>query len=224
MAGGWLEGEGPLDPSFGFLEAWILLSKYEAVIFDLDGTLITLPVDWVAVRDGLRDYLVSEDPFLPLFKTLEAKLTQRPEARSGVFSLVDDFEAAAAKHSKLLPGVMSVIKYLSSRSKLAVVTMQGRKVCSRLLEKHGLGRFIEFSLTREDSLDRSVQLQVALKRLSTSSRRTLFVGDRINDFESGRKVGVSVVLVGHRKAEDLGQVKQFETMTGLKEYLYEGSP
>jgi HAD superfamily hydrolase (TIGR01549 family) len=189
------------------------------VIFDLDGTLLTLPVDWEAVKRSLRDYFKSEDAFLPLFKTVEAKMTQRPEARSKVFSLIDDYEVAAAKRSRLLPGVLALFSHLAGRSKVTVVTMQGRRVCSQLLEMHGLARFIEFSLTREDSLDRSVQLEIALKRLSLSPRDALFVGDRMNDVNAAKQVKVAVVLVGRRKVEDSIKVTQFETIIGLKDYL-----
>ncbi len=200
------------------------MTKYEAVIFDLDGTLVTLPADWEAVRRDLREYFRSGEAFVPLFKTLEAKVTQKPEAQSGVFSLIDGYEVAAVNGSRLLPGVQAVFNYLYGKSKLAVVTMQGRRACSQLLEMHGLARFLEFSLTREDSLDRSVQLDIALKRLSTSAVHALFVGDRKNDVNSAKQVGAPVALVGRRKVEETNPVLQFETMVGLRDYLSKGPP
>lgn len=200
-----------------------MLGRYKAVIFDLDGTLVTLPVDWDAVRQDLREYFKTTDAFLPLFKVLESKIRRKPEARPRLFQLIDNYEVAAASKSRLLVGVFDLFKFLAGRAKLVLVTMQGRMVCSQLLEMHGLARFLEFSLTREDSLDRSVQLGIALDRLATGSRDTLFVGDRVNDLNSGKQAGVQVALVSRRKVELPKEDSQFESMMGLLDYFVDAS-
>ena len=197
----------------------MLPSKYAAVIFDLDGTLVTLPVDWEAVRRELIEYFKTEDAFLPLFKTIDTRTTQKPEARSRVFSLIDNYEVAAAKESKLLVGVLDIFNHLFGKAKLALVTMQGRRVCSQLLGMYGLSRFLELSLTREDSLDRSVQLETVINRLVTEPRDSLLVGDRMNDVNSAKQVGVPVALVSRKKVKGVAPDLQFKTLVALRDYL-----
>ncbi len=201
----------------------VKLPKYEAVIFDLDGTLVRLPVDWEGVKRDLRKLLLIDGDFSPLFETIDGWIAEKPESRSRIFSLLDRYEEAAAKRSTLLVGVREVFVYLTERTKLALVTMQGSRACSHLLEKHRLARFFEFSLTREDALQRSVQLEIAMKRLSTGARATLFVGDRLNDVAAARGVGAAVALVGRRGMADPAPDLQVDTMVALLRY-FSGDP
>lgn len=197
----------------------MLISKYSAIIFDLDGTLMTIPVDWDSVRRELRELFGSEEPFVPLFKAIEEKVGGRPDTRAGVFSMIDKYELAVAPKSRLVDGARELLEFVGKRASLALVTMQGRRACEELIERHGLSGRFQATLTREDSLSRSRQLRTAMDKLSASPERTFFVGDRMNDANEARRVNLQVALVGGRRPDDLPGILRFAGLGLLKDYL-----
>jgi len=123
-----------------------------------------------------------------------------PDLRERVLELIDGHELAALDTARLSDGALDSLKKLSNGSNLALVTMQGRRVCSKILEKLGIDKIFVAVFTREDSLERAPQLQMALKALKASPRDTTFIGDRINDLNAARSVGLRFVMI--RAQED----------------------
>jgi len=193
---------------------------YRAFIFDLDGTLVSLPVDWEAVRAKLRLAFSTDDSFSPLFQTLERFLAERPEVKKKVFALIDEDELDAVGSAALIDEADDILRVLSGRASLGLVTMQGRRACNVLLGKFGLRDLLSFWITREDSLLRSHQIEVAVRRLGAQKSDVLFVGDRLNDVNAARQVGVAVALVGRRGVARLKPDLHFrnilEFRSGLK--------
>jgi len=68
-----------------------------------------------------------------------------------------------------------------------------------LLERFDLARYFHKVLTREDSLDRGEQLEMALSGLAVPKERAVFVGDRLNDLNSAKRVGVKFVFIRSRE-------------------------
>jgi HAD superfamily hydrolase (TIGR01549 family) len=195
------------------------LPDLDSVIFDLDGTLVTIPVDWRGVREELRRAFKTESDFVPLFKALEDMLKQKLETRKKAFSTIDEFEKRALPGAKLLPGALPLLNQLVSQAKLALVTMQGRAACQLLFSRLGLDEYFPFYLTREDSLERAEQVTMALEKLGAPPARTLFVGDRQNDLVAGRKAGVAVAIVGKAPAGENLEGVYFEDLLELRTYL-----
>ena len=76
--------------------------------------------------------------------------------------------------------------------------MQGKAACDRILERLGIGRFFASRFTREDAMDRTAQLRMALGSLGAKEAEALFVGDRINDLKAARAAGVRFVMIRKR--------------------------
>jgi len=178
-----VEGEGPLTPAA------------RAFIFDLDGTLVTLPVDWDVLRGRLDSIAGRPGLFRPIFPTIGKVVGERPDLGPELFAAIDDFEATAVGSARLFPGAHELLQSLSSKSPVSLVTMQGRKAATQLLARFDLSRFFFRCFTREDSLDRAAQLEMALSSMGAGRESCVFVGDRLNDLNAARKVGVPFVLV-----------------------------
>ncbi len=184
MEGGRVEGTGPVDPG-----------SYSAYIFDLDGTLFSIPVDWSKVREEVGKVVGSAVGELPLFLKVEQSVSVRPSLREPLFALLDSHELKALPSATLMDGASDLLLHLSKEAALGMVTMQGSAACDRLLGKYRLGEFFDTIVTREDSLDRTAQLRFALKTLGSSPSETLFVGDRLNDVQCGKKAGMRTALL-----------------------------
>ncbi|MBI3840821.1 MAG: HAD family hydrolase [Thaumarchaeota archaeon] len=193
--------------------------KFGAYVFDLDGTLFRIPVDWEAVRGSLRKIFATDSQFIPLFESLREHLGNDPARRAEAFAAVDSLELKAVEACEPLPGALDLVSGLRSRAKLGLVTMQGRKAYDRIAMEHGLASAFAVSVTREDSLDRAEQLLSALGRLGVDRGEALFIGDRLNDVFSAQKAGVKVALVGRTGTGDSRPDFSFANLSDLAAFL-----
>jgi FMN phosphatase YigB (HAD superfamily) len=189
VEGGRLEAEGavglpPDGPRF-----WV---------FDLDGTLISLPVEWDKVRADLQRLTGTSLRFNPFFLDVQTIVAEDPLLLGPIMRTIDGYEAKAIPGARLEAGATEALSALSRRASLSLVTMQGRAACGRILERLDIARFFKSSFTREDSMDRPTQLRMALESLGAEGGQVCFVGDRLNDLKAARVVGVRFVMIRKR--------------------------
>ena len=195
------------------------LRDYAAYIFDLDATLFTIPVDWVKVREEVGK--IAGGPFdkVPMFLKVEQLVSVRPSLRETLFAMLDMHELKAVADTTPVRGAVDLLSHLSKVAKLGLVTMQGTAACDKILGRHHLGELFDVLVTREDSLDRAVQLRIALQSLASSPKDTLFTGDRLNDVICGRRVGVDTALVGRGPSGDIRPEYAFPALVMLKDCI-----
>jgi len=156
----------------------------EAVIFDLDGTLIHLPVDYERLIQQFQKVAQAES-FHPL---LESVSNLDEVANGKVFEIWDLAELAALAGMTVNQEGMKLYGFFSTKPK-ALVTMQGKAVVKAILEKLGLA--FDVVLTREDSLNRAEQLKLAAQKLDARFENVLFVGNSENDVLAAKQVTCS---------------------------------
>jgi phosphoglycolate phosphatase-like HAD superfamily hydrolase len=188
------------------------LKDYAAYIFDLDGTLFTIPVDWVKVREEVGKMAGAPIGNTPLFVKVEQIVSVRPSIRDTIFAKLDLHELKAVPAAAPISGALELLSHISKVAELGLVTMQGSAACDKILGRHHLGELFDVQVTREDSLDRAEQLRIALQSLSSSPKDTLFTGDGLDDVRCGRRVGVDTALVGR---EQTGEARPDYTFTTL---------
>jgi phosphoglycolate phosphatase-like HAD superfamily hydrolase len=167
----------------------------EAFVFDLDGTLATIPVDWDGVRGRLREVTGGAAEFRPVFPTIGEVIAREPKLGRGIFAVIDEFEWAAVPSARLYDGAFQLLSKLSDRARVSLVTMQGRRAATKVLEMFELKQFFSYYFTREDSLDRAEQVEMALSSMKAKKPSSVFVGDRLNDLNAARKVGVAFIMI-----------------------------
>ena len=171
--------------------------RYLSFVFDLDGTLFTVPVDWKGVRKELERIIGHPLENSPLFNQLHRIIAENPGIRTRVFSAIDSFELEAAPRSEPKPGAVELLQSLSKSSRpVALVTMQGMAICDELLRRHEVDRFFSVKVTREYSLDRSEQILKVIDEMGAVSATTLLIGDLPNDVVCARRSNVDVAIVG----------------------------
>jgi HAD superfamily hydrolase (TIGR01549 family) len=160
----------------------------EAVIFDLDGTLIHLPVDYVKLFKEFRE-IMHVDNVQPVTEVV-SKLDKK--TRQQIFKVWDKAELAAAPNIKINKEGMEIYKRFSMKAK-AMVTMQGEAVVKKILPHLMLS--FDSTVTREDSLNRTQQLENAAEKLKIQLVTILFVGNTENDALAAEKVGCQFLMV-----------------------------
>jgi HAD superfamily hydrolase (TIGR01549 family) len=160
----------------------------EAVIFDLDGTLIQLSIDYEKLFQEFRK-IMKVSNLHPLVETV-SKLDDK--ARKEVFKVWDKAELAALAKMTVNDEGIKIYKMFQQKPK-ALVTVQGKALVKAALERLELSFNVIF--TREDSLNRVEQLKNAAQKLETQIQNVLFVGNTENDFLAAKKVGCKFLRV-----------------------------
>ncbi|MCW4018643.1 MAG: HAD-IA family hydrolase [Candidatus Bathyarchaeota archaeon] len=159
-----------------------------AVVFDLDGTLVRLPIDWEALFDEFKQ-IIQVDVIRPLVDTVSQLDGQ---TRLKVFEVWDKAELAVTKRVTVCEEGMN--RYSENEGKpRALVTLQGKRVVDAILDQFGLT--FDVVVTREDSVSRAEQLLKVIGELKVPVGEVLFVGNADTDAAAAEKVGCQFLRV-----------------------------
>ena len=183
------------------------LSAFDAAIWDLDGTLVRLPVDWsVVTRDVAA---VFEAAGVDAADADLWELLERADG-AGLAAEVEDViaghERAEATNAERLPSAEAVGSFDAE----GVCSLNCEDACRVALDAHGLSSHIDAVVGR-DSVDAwkpdPAPLLETVRRLGADPERTVFVGDSERDAVTARRAGVSFRYVGD---VDVGSVDRNE--------------
>jgi HAD superfamily hydrolase (TIGR01549 family) len=160
----------------------------EAVIFDFDGTLVYLPIDYEKLFREISKITKMSD-VRPLTKVV-AHLDE--ETKKKVFDVWNKIEIEALANMKVTQkGVANYKNFLEKQK--ALVTMQGKPLVQIALKRLGLS--FNFIITREDSLNRVEQLRIAAEKLGIKMQNILFIGNTDEDMLAAKTVGCQFMRV-----------------------------
>jgi HAD superfamily hydrolase (TIGR01549 family) len=160
----------------------------EAVIFDLDGTLVNIPIDYEGLYRKIEKSAKTEK-IKVLTKTLQ---TLSKDECIKAFEIWTNEEIQAFPNTTINEKGMKLFKVYSDKP-LALVTMQSRKTVDMILGKFELK--FEAVVTREDSLDRKKQIKLAIEKLKAHPRKVLMIGDRESDSAAAQDAGCRFLRV-----------------------------
>ena len=192
-----------------------LFDGVEAVLFDLDGTLVETDNRWAAnIEDRLRP-LQKVFPWLDphalarwLVMAIETPSNyviwalERVGLDSPLLGLADHVRRskglATREGSEAVKESRELLEDLQGRYKLAVVTTRARPEAHAFLEQLGLAAFFQVVITRQDVLHLKPHpepVRLAAQRLHVSPERCIMVGDTVPDVRAARRAGAWAVGV-----------------------------
>lgn len=215
------------------------------IIFDLDGTLISLHVDGAAFRKGIADELARGGFRMDLIDATSKGLyvqdildRAKAQVESGLvdvdyesvkaktFQVLDALELEWIRHSRLLPGAEDILSRLSGEGEvpitLALLTNSGRPATKFALESLGFERYFRRSFTRDDlpvMKPRPEGITSALKTLGLGLSEVLYVGDSPTDIMATRGAGIRIASVasGRYDVEALRKLGPDYTLSSLSD-------
>jgi len=167
------------------------MPKIKAVIFDLDGTLIRLPVDWRGVKARISSEL--RKPVRSIIE-LYAELWGSKEY-DRISRIVEEYEIMAADQYEILDDSPTVLARLSCKYALALVTLQTSKLATSILADMGVLDLFSVIVGRDLVPIREKQIKAVLKYGGWKPQEVAMVGDLGNDVEAALKVGCHAILV-----------------------------
>jgi HAD superfamily hydrolase (TIGR01549 family) len=172
------------------------LGPFAPLIFDLDGTLVRLEVDWGEAQAALariarRFGRTTEN------LTVWQMLREASESEAPTFSAaLERYEIAGAARARPLP-LADVLTHLTGK-KVGVVTLNSHACAEEALRVTGLIRHVETIVAREDAPRMKPDpepLHLCIKRLGGQPAGAVFVGDRERDRETAEAAGTAYLSV-----------------------------
>jgi len=196
-------GSGPLC-----LEKSVMTLSVDLIVFDLDGTLVdSLPDLAAAANYALRQLELPEHPPVEHQKMIgggEKNYVRRflgPDHQHLFDQALDLYLGHYSRHlgdqSHVYPGVAETLPRLSSL-KMAVLSNKREDLCQQVVQVMGLAGF--FDAVRGGNSygvlkPSSEGLGALVRELGGEPSRTLMVGDKPEDIQTGRGAGVNTVAV-----------------------------
>ncbi|MDP6178755.1 MAG: HAD family hydrolase, partial [Desulfatiglandales bacterium] len=192
----------------------------EAVIFDNDGTLVDLNIDFIVIRQRVAEFLTGyniEPSRLKELYILEmideaTDLISKQDPSEGQFfyhkslELVTEHEIRAAKKGEILPGVTHMLEIMGKRGvKVGIITRNCSEAV-KIVFPH-IESLCDVFIPR-DSVTRvkphPEHLGLALQKLAVNNpAHCLMVGDHVLDIEAGKRMNMKTagVLTGKTSRE-----------------------
>lgn len=175
------------------------MANYEAIVYDLDGTLLRLTVDWdMAHRDVVTslsgtDLAVDGESLWDLLDRAHAE-----GFADQVERVLSEHEREGARQSIQLPTAAE----LPRSEPVGVCSLNAESACNIALSRHNLDPHVEAVVGR-DSVSRykpdPEPLLAVLEALDVAPAQALFVGDTDRDKLTAERAGVDFRFVSHEQ-------------------------
>jgi phosphoglycolate phosphatase len=226
------------------VEDALTITSLKVVVFDLDGTLVTNEIDFMGMRESIRDYLISKGfppDVLPMTSTQDLlrsafyyagnkglTLIEISQLRDQVYAIASKIEWEGAQKAKLVEGARETLLELQKRHVgVGVLTNDNRQVADFLLKKYSLIKLVGKLVTRDDAPHMKPAtdgLEMILEHFNATPAQTIFVGDTTIDIMTAKKLGIKCIarLSKVRTEDELrreGAIEVFPTLTDIIPYL-----
>ncbi|MFC4541537.1 HAD family hydrolase [Halosolutus amylolyticus] len=173
------------------------MTDYDAVVYDLDGTLVHLDVDWEAVEREVRGVYHAADlepPGNGLWDMLEA--ASELDVADDVEAAIAEYERAGARRSRRLPRADELP---DRETQIGVCSLNCEAACRIALDEHDLTDGVDVVVGRDTVSNQKPHPEPLLKavaELDVAPDRTLFIGDSATDERTADRAGVAFEYVG----------------------------
>ncbi len=175
------------------------MENAEVVVFDFDGTLFNLELDWDRLKEDLSQYVYEnyniERSFNPLVETVdELRLGHKvgENVFKGMLKVVNKYEMEAG-HKPIQKSLDLLREIKASGKKVAVFTLNTKNVVESVIEEHGLSNLIDYKVCFEDvkwHKPETEGLDAIKDHFQLGKDRIIFIGDSERDRECGVNFGV----------------------------------
>jgi len=186
----------------------------KAVVFDLDGTIVSFNIDYMAVRADARGFLIktglpasvlsiNESIFEMLKKTeifmknngLSEKTFE--DTRRKVLAIAEKHELEAAKTTSLFPGVTETLDALKKANmKIGLCTINSEKSVNYILKRFRIAKFFNAIVSRDSVRyvkPNTEHLEKTLNALGAQPQEVMVVGDSAIDMKCAKELNTMAV-------------------------------
>jgi phosphoglycolate phosphatase len=196
------------------------LRGIRAVVFDFDGTLAVLNIDFSSMRErvfnlmkryGVREELIEERYLLEIIDEVCQILWKKSCISAEKFyqeahQILYEIELKAAEDGRLLHGVEAILKNLREKGiKVGIITRNCEEAVRKVFPD--IDDYCDVFISRSSTKKvkpHPDHLYTLMKALNVSGKESVMVGDHPIDIQAGKSIGMKTVgvLTGRTKQED----------------------
>jgi len=181
----------------------------KAVIFDLDGTITSFNVDYMAIRADVRSSLISaglpasilstNESIFEMLKKAEIFMKNNSKSRKAfedvrekALAIAEKYEWEAAKTTSMLVGVVEALTNLKKMGlKVGLCTINSEKSMNYILKRFKIADYFDALVPRDKVRyvkPNSEHVEAALHVLGVGAEETVVVGDGIGDMKCAKEL------------------------------------
>jgi len=189
----------------------------KGMIFDLDGTLVRLPIQYDIISEKLRNLFDTKDDFKPLIPSILKKANNDMNLVQQAFDLICDEEVKSTNNFEVIEDAIEILNHFKNENfSLGLITMQCKKAAKLILDSMNISNYFSCILTRDDSYERTIQIKKSVEFLSLSPQEIVVIGDRIHDVNSAKQIGCSAILSNKNKLDSFKESPVISKLSELK--------
>ncbi|MFC6824698.1 HAD family hydrolase [Halopelagius fulvigenes] len=175
------------------------LEAFDAVVWDLDGTLVHLAVDWDEVANEVIEAFDGhgvDAGGMDLWAMLD--LADEEGIRGEIEAIIADHEHEGARESERLPHADALG---ANGAAEGVCSLNCEDACNVALDAHDLSEHVDAVVGRDSVATRKPDpkpLLETIDRIGADTESTVFVGDSLTDEHAADRAGVEFLYVGGR--------------------------
>lgn len=190
-----------------------LAKNLKVIIFDFDGTLHRLELDWAAARNSLE---TKEE------ETLGAAVERHKKKRNtGPLDKLSALEDEALSNQLLGVSTKETLSYLKNKYKLAILSRNSAVAIKKFMKKNRVD--IDYILGREDVDNLKPHpegISQILNHFKCSPTQAILIGDTWHDLLSARAAGLNCIIVGDNYSHSTEQPdRRIASLSELREFL-----
>jgi len=196
------------------------LHPIKAIIFDFDGTLAVLNIDFSSMRErifdlmrrsGINEEAIREKYLLEIIDEVYEMLWKKNPSGAEIFyqeshDILHEVEMKAAEKGRLLPGTGGALKGLREKGiKVGIITRNCEDAVRKVFPE--INDLCDIFVSRNSVKKvkpHPDHLTRVMNSLKISAEEGIMVGDHIIDIQAGKRVGMKTigVLTGRTKKEE----------------------
>jgi phosphoglycolate phosphatase len=209
--------------------------KIKAIIFDFDGTLAVLNIDFSSMRErifdlmrryGIKEEAIQERYLLEIIDEVYQILCERNPSGAETFyreshDILHEEEMRAAEKGGLIPGTEGTLKRLREKGiKVGIITRNCEDAVRKVFPK--IDDFCDIFVSRNSVKKvkpHPDHLTRVMGSFKISGEEAVMVGDHMVDIQAGKRVGMKTmgVLTGRTKKEEFEKVGADCVLTSVSE-------
>lgn len=222
------------------------MPRFEAVLFDLDGTLIEFRFKIKESRQAMIDFVrnlgldigrmnghmktqeVIDETRYQWERSLGKCVSDFDLIKAGLFKILDTFESEVASCSRPFSDSLEMVRSIYQKNiPTGLVSNSGRPAVETIVNRHGFAPFFSSVVTRNEMFrlkPSPAGLLTALDQLGANPERSLYVGDSTLDIEAARAANmkcasISTGLYGHEELRKFEPDFMLNRLTELKDLI-----
>ncbi|MEW6377611.1 MAG: HAD family hydrolase [Thermodesulfobacteriota bacterium] len=196
------------------------LSAVQAIVFDFDGTLAVLNIDFSSMRErvfdlvrnyGVKEDLIEERYLLEIIDEVYQTLWKKNPSRAEAFyqeshRILHEIEMKAAEKGRLIPGTEATLTILRGKGiKIGIVTRNCEEAVRKVFPN--IDQYCDIFVSRNSVKKvkpHPDHLTYVIESLKVSVKEAVMVGDHPIDVQAGKRVGMKTigVMTGRTKREE----------------------